>query len=293
MAGAIPLVPLNGTPQPPEGYYLPTGTYSVRMSGYASAHAGLSVFEPGAVYRFNRSDADPSEADRFIVGDGFGYRSGDDSVKSIVLAGIARLDSGGVEYSLNAMVAPGESLHLRSYPDGSLTVFASPGPGLTADIGVNLYAAGSMRNFSHDGIDIPGGSSTRFLPADDSLSALLMLVDSSADGSVDDTLYVSNQLTSLGGDREWGIPSGFWLDQNYPNPFNPSTEIRYALPERSMVSLVVYDLLGREVATLVDREQEAGYHSVRWDASGVPAGIYVYRLNAGGSSESRKMVVLK
>jgi DNA-binding NtrC family response regulator len=85
---------------------------------------------------------------------------------------------------------------------------------------------------------------------------------------------------------------------NYPNPFNPSTTIRYALPEASKVSLVVYNLLGQQVRTLVSGSQSAGYHSVVWDgrdAAGRMAatGVYIYRLQAGGFVQVRKMLFAK
>lgn len=92
------------------------------------------------------------------------------------------------------------------------------------------------------------------------------------------------------------IPSGYVLHQNYPNPFNPSTVIRYEIPERSPVSLGVYDLLGQEVATLVDAEQPAGVYEVNFNTSGsgLPSGMYVAALSINGQPvQSRKMTLLK
>ena len=89
------------------------------------------------------------------------------------------------------------------------------------------------------------------------------------------------------------LPRHFILHQNYPNPFNPATTIRYALPRKAAVRLVVSDLLGREVAVLVEEEQPAGWHSVTFDASQLPSGVYLYRLEAGDFVQARKMVVLK
>jgi hypothetical protein len=83
------------------------------------------------------------------------------------------------------------------------------------------------------------------------------------------------------------------LRQNYPNPFNPSTTIRYGLPHRSTVQLTVFNTLGQQVATLVQGEQEAGYHEVRFDASGLSSGVYFYRLSAGTYVETRKLLLLK
>lgn len=90
-----------------------------------------------------------------------------------------------------------------------------------------------------------------------------------------------------------GVPNNFELLQNYPNPFNPSTQIDYELQRRSHVTIKVYDVLGRYVATLVNRTQSAGSHSVKFDASRLPSGIYFYRLSAGTFIAVRKMMVIK
>lgn len=90
-----------------------------------------------------------------------------------------------------------------------------------------------------------------------------------------------------------GVPKVFSLSQNYPNPFNPSTVISYELPVRNHVTLKVYDVLGREVATLVNLEQNAGSHSVAFNAGRLPSGVYFYRLSAGRFTAEKKMMVLK
>jgi hypothetical protein len=89
------------------------------------------------------------------------------------------------------------------------------------------------------------------------------------------------------------VPKSFGLLQNYPNPFNPSTTIRYELPRTSHVTLTVYDLLGREVATLVDGLEEPGYKSVQFNAGNLASGVYLYRLTAGDFVQTRKLLVLK
>jgi len=89
------------------------------------------------------------------------------------------------------------------------------------------------------------------------------------------------------------IPSSFALHENYPNPFNPTTTIKYDLADRSHVVLRVYDLLGREVAKLVDGLQEAGYKSLTFDAGGLASGLYFYGLNAGTFTDIKKMTVMK
>jgi hypothetical protein len=89
------------------------------------------------------------------------------------------------------------------------------------------------------------------------------------------------------------IPGSFELCQNYPNPFNPSTTIRYALPERSHVTLTIFNTLGEVVANLVGGEQEAGYHEVVFDASGLSSGVYFYRLRAKDVVQTKRLAVLR
>ncbi|MDL1892038.1 T9SS type A sorting domain-containing protein, partial [Sphingobacteriales bacterium CHB3] len=88
-------------------------------------------------------------------------------------------------------------------------------------------------------------------------------------------------------------PGKFALLQNYPNPFNPSTEIRYQMSEIRHVKLKVFDVLGREVTTLVDEVKQAGKHSVLFDAGNLSSGVYFYRLTAGSNVETKQMMVLK
>ncbi|HTP12374.1 MAG TPA: T9SS type A sorting domain-containing protein, partial [Bacteroidota bacterium] len=84
------------------------------------------------------------------------------------------------------------------------------------------------------------------------------------------------------------------LSQNYPNPFNPTTTIEFTIPNDGRVVLKVYDLVGREIATLIDGERNAGeYHLVVFDASRFASGTYFYRLQSGSSSSVRKFVLLK
>jgi CubicO group peptidase (beta-lactamase class C family) len=88
-------------------------------------------------------------------------------------------------------------------------------------------------------------------------------------------------------------PLSFSLEQNYPNPFNPITTIKFNLPEKEFVSLKVYDVLGNEVAVLLNEEKPAGLHSIEFEASGLASGIYFYKLLAGSNITTRKMILLK
>jgi photosystem II stability/assembly factor-like uncharacterized protein len=89
------------------------------------------------------------------------------------------------------------------------------------------------------------------------------------------------------------VPSAFALSQNYPNPFNPTTNIAFDLPSASKVRLTVYNALGQQVLTVVDREYGAGRHSVQADLSNLPSGVYLYKIQAGSFSDSKKMVLVR
>ena len=89
------------------------------------------------------------------------------------------------------------------------------------------------------------------------------------------------------------LVTDYQLNQNYPNPFNPSTVIRYQLPENGFVTLKVYNILGKEVAALVNDNQPAGIHNVKFDASNLASGIYLYKLQAGNFTSVKKLTLLK
>jgi len=88
-------------------------------------------------------------------------------------------------------------------------------------------------------------------------------------------------------------PKEFRLEQNFPNPFNPTTTVQYQLPTDARVILKIYDILGSEVATLVNEEQEAGYKEVKFNGSIFASGMYIYRLTAGKYVSTKKMMMLK
>ncbi|HWA06113.1 MAG TPA: PQQ-dependent sugar dehydrogenase, partial [Ignavibacteria bacterium] len=88
-------------------------------------------------------------------------------------------------------------------------------------------------------------------------------------------------------------PSDFKLEQNYPNPFNPQTSISYSITEQKFISIKVFDIIGKEIVTLVNENRPAGTYEVVWNALGFPSGVYFYRLTAGSFSEEKKMVLLK
>ncbi|MCH7773892.1 MAG: T9SS type A sorting domain-containing protein [Bacteroidetes bacterium] len=107
-------------------------------------------------------------------------------------------------------------------------------------------------------------------------------------------LSINTQVvTAVEERRQNFIPITFDLKQNYPNPFNPSTRIAYSLAAQSPVSLKVYDILGSEVATLVNTTQGTGVYEVNFNASNLASGLYFYTLKAGSFTSTKKMMLLK
>ena len=161
--------------------------------------------------------------------------------------------------------------------------------GLCFDQAGNLY--GSM-----GGEDQPN----EWVSIDKSTGAGTIIGSMGFSGIFDLTARLDSSATSLHapGDIHTLLPEVFALDQNYPNPFNPSTTIRYALPKAVQVKVIIYDILGREVRTLVDDFKQAGYQQIVWDGrsnagAAVASGIYLYRLEAGAFVKTRKLMVLK
>jgi len=100
-------------------------------------------------------------------------------------------------------------------------------------------------------------------------------------------------VTGIGPMKTAGVPESFSLEQNFPNPFNPGTTISYQIPTQSHVTLKVFDVLGREVAVLVNEVQQAGDNTVEFHAEHIPSGVYFYRLTTGTFTETKKLVLLR
>lgn len=134
------------------------------------------------------------------------------------------------------------------------------------DLGINGDGPDDVRDFSVNGIhgDLVGGA----------------------------TLDTSGALVGIE-EEVTQIPTKFLLSQNYPNPFNPSTKISYSLPKTGFVRLKIYDMLGREVQTLVNEFQSIGYYTTDFDADKLSSGIYLYRLQMGNFTATKKMLLLR
>jgi len=118
------------------------------------------------------------------------------------------------------------------------------------------------------------------------------VTDSTGTSGWSEVWSFTTSLTDVGDDRE-ELPQEFTLSQNYPNPFNPTTTFAFSLRSSVFANLSIYDLLGREIATLVNEEKAPGTYEVTWDAEGQASGVYIYRISAGPFVQTRKLIILK
>ncbi len=165
----------------------------------------------------------------------------------------------------------GDVIELLSEADGSVSVL-NPGEYVDLVFDAPPLAEGKKRSF----VFVSRGRYER----------IENLKESATDG-----LAIKNQQTTSSISQN--IPTKYALHQNHPNPFNPVTTIKYELPEISNVVLKIYDILGKEVATLVNRVQDAGYKEVVFDASRLTSGVYLYKLQAGTYTKVKKMVLMR
>lgn len=104
-------------------------------------------------------------------------------------------------------------------------------------------------------------------------------------------LYYQDVIVDV--EEEDVLPLTYKLEQNYPNPFNPSTTIKFSVPERTLVQMKIYDILGSEVTTLVNEELDAGWYEKTFDAAALSTGVYIYRIQAGSYVNTKKMLMIK
>ncbi len=161
---------------------------------------------------------------------------------------------------------------------------------------VKFSSDGGM-TFSNIATGIPGSADSISWITPDSIKSncRIFLVDDrdSSEYVESGRFALANQVTPVKEYNRNPVPSQFRLEQNYPNPFNPSTMISYALPKSAKVKIVVFNMLGENVATLTNRFEEPGNYKVKWNAEGFSSGVYFYRLTAGNYTEIKKMLLLK
>ena len=307
----------NGLISPYQGFWVQSG-------GSGTSFSFTSSCKSTSVGTFYRSMSDSSGSVAFQLSSGSYNTIAYLSFNIDALAGIDNADAYkllpfGADDHLTSMFYVGEvALNTSNLP------FNITNP-MTADMDVMLLTAANDSFYTNTG-DVSMSWDIGSMPDDMTIhlvdqitldtvdiqavgSYIFALVEKggfSATGSTSPALYprigqnrfkVLVNTTTVSIDEEL-LPFQYALHQNYPNPFNPVTTLRYDLPEQSDVTITIYDMLGRQVKTLINQTQDAGYRSVIWDATNdynklVSAGIYLYQIQAGKYISTKKMVLLK
>ncbi|MFI5253604.1 MAG: T9SS type A sorting domain-containing protein [Bacteroidota bacterium] len=294
-ADGIPIVPATSNFQPPIGYYIPANKYSIQMSSYQDTLSEFSVFSATNVFSYRRTDAANNQSDRLTFNNGIDFGNPDPQTKLVNLEAIVTLDSTERDYQImNCAIGTNDSVRILT-PDSARFALVNLGPQKTYDLNILLAGGSGSGQFTHSSITVPAHSTHFIVPnwQDIQHQPVKIYVDSGNTGTIHDSVVVTNQTTGVKGQVLQGTPREFTLDQNYPNPFNPVTIIHYELPKESQVMLRVYNILGQEVATLVNEMEQPGYKSVSFDARSLPSGVYFYRLNAGSFTDIKKMLLIK
>ena len=226
----------------------------------------------------------------FIPGAGTAWASGEMGTAGGVVGGAWYDPMGAGAYGIGGASASGTPV-AGTY-ELKIAVAPNTGTGKKA-AGNNVRASLTGNGYTYEAVVINDSDA----PAATSFNAIAFGTNNSTTtGLTIEALQVDEGEFSPVANEDLGegtLPVAFALEQNYPNPFNPSTNIRFSLPQAVDVQLVVYNMLGQRVMTLVNKEMQAGFHQVAFDASSLASGIYVYRIEAADFVSTRKMILVE
>jgi hypothetical protein len=255
----------------------------------------VTVFKSNVIYHYERDTANFTQTDRFKVDNGFSVASPDAVNKLINLEVIAESDTNErIMFVNNTQLTQNDSLYTQQVNQSNF-VMKNYGKGKTYDLELDDRSVRGQKVFQYFSVPLKANTTHTLVPdwGNLSLSNLKILIDTGNKGSNDDSLILVNQYTGVNDHNQPNTPNSYSLVQNYPNPFNPTTTINYQLKFGGRVTLKVYNILGREVATLVNEEKPAGNYSIVFDAGKLSSGIYFYRLQTGNFVATKKMILLK
>ena len=210
--------------------------------------------------------------------------------------GIGTIDMGAYEYKLNDDLLPVELTSFTASANGTVVTLNWKTAAEINNYGFEI----ERRTVNGEQLTVNSWQKIGFVKGTGTSNTPKTYSYSDATGFTGSYVYRLKQIDQDGSFKysqsvevSISAPEQFALAQNYPNPFNPTTNISFTLPSKGFVSLKVFDMLGREVATIVSEEMSAGSYSKQWNAANISSGIYFYRLQAGSFTETKKLVLLR
>ena len=289
----------------PIGYSVPKGSYKIETSNFKDSLTYFTVFTDSLIYSYTRFNTDSTQKDDLAFGyNGIQFKNNESVIKQISFSTVIPRPGYSVERKaqIDLLSQPGDSLSF--YIEEISNIILSNFGAQTLNYNLNLrsyhYSWSNElydEQFEHKQITLnPNSSHQLYLYfAWDDLNGndIDIDVDNGNKGSYDSSFTVSNQFTDVEDENLHNLPESYELSQNYPNPFNNTTIIRYSIPIEGLVTLKVYNILGEEVATLVNEIKQAGNYEVNFKSDKLTSGVYLYRLTSGGYVETKKMILLK
>jgi hypothetical protein len=302
--GSRPLFIKNGSEDPPYGYYLQTDNYEIEMKDFTVTNPSIYLFTNNKSFSVKRDNAAVTQTDKFKywMEQKLEISNPDNEPKTYQFTEIINESVKEKMYILrNVDMNQNDLFEMKSIDEDKLKI-TNYGSQKNYEIELQAVSAAGFGRFLNSSVNLSVTSNHTILPdwTDVTNNLLMILVDIGNNGTIDDTLFIENEVTGIGENQGLLIPTEYRLEQNYPNPFNPSTVIGYQLSVNSYITLTVYDVLGKEVAVLVNEERPAGRYVVEFNTSShsgnvrnLPSGVYFYQLKAGDFIQTRKMILLK
>lgn len=289
---SAPLISQNGKETPPYGYKLPMDNYILILNNSASDTVNTFLFTGNKIFEYERYGA-INQTDKIYFDGGISVVNSDPQMKTVNLLNNQTETTQEKLFSIHSLQLQQndsvklENLGSNNFKLSTFTTFKN------YKIELNYSSQTTLDRFESINISLPANSSHTFIPNWPNIqsSQLMILEDIGNNGSIDDTIRINNIITGFNGIA--ALPENYNLYQNFPNPFNPTTTIKYDIKENSFVSLKVYDLLGREITSLVNEMKLAGRYEVEFIAANLSSGIYYYQLKASDYIQTKKMMILK
>lgn len=288
-----PLRLFTKTHNPPFGFQIPKDNYKIDLSNFTDSLLSVHFVLDSIIYGYSRGDAESNQNEILYLYNGISVSSGDVDQKSIELDCIIPNEENEKVIKIQNLELFSDSIKFN-YSSDSTVYLSNPSTLKNYKLELKNFSNQNTQIFTSELIPL-GENTAHYIKVnwENIISdSILIYIDLGNNGTIDDSIKIVNQTTELY-DQTDILPNEYRLNQNYPNPFNPSTTISWQSPVSGQQTLKVYDVLGNEVATLVDEYKSAGMYNVQFTMNNLSSGVYFYQLRAGDFIQTKKMILMK